>query len=169
MSKLILVLGGTRSGKSDFAHNLAANSKTTTYLATGAPVDEEMKQRIAEHKKNRPKNWQTVEMDGQTITNCLKNCEGQAVIIDCLGNLLTRLMENNELDKLIEELPQTLEKNKQNFEQLIIVSNEVGLSLVSPHKSGRDFSDAIGLLNQNIASMADEVFLIVAGVPMKIK
>lgn len=169
MPKLTLVLGGIKSGKSNFAQELAAESNNVTYLATAQATDEEMKQKIAEHKKNRPSNWETVEINDGSLDKCLKAISANAVLIDCLGNLITSSFEDKSPDVLINEITETLKNLKDNFDHIIMVSNEVGLSLVSPYKGGRDFSNVLGKANQEIAKIADEVYLLVAGVPMQIK
>ncbi len=158
MSKLILVLGGIRSGKSRFAEKLASTAKNVTYIATAQAADEEMKQRIAEHQKRRPSHWQTIEAGKKTLGDCLDNCKTDTVLIDCLGNLINKKGVQKDLDS-----------KRDKFNQIIIVSNEVGLSLVSPYESGRQFSDCLGLLNQEIAAIANEVHLVIAGIPIKIK
>jgi adenosylcobinamide kinase/adenosylcobinamide-phosphate guanylyltransferase len=169
LSKLILVLGGVKSGKSAFAEKLIYNCKAVSYIATAKPVDEEMKQKIEAHQKRRPSSWQTIELDSQTINECFEKSTGRAVIVDCLGNLVTRVMEGGGIDGFVNNFPETVKNFKNKFEIIIIVSNEVGLSLVSPYESGRQFCNHIGLLNQKIADLADETYLLVAGQPIKIK
>lgn len=169
MGKIVLVLGGIKSGKSRFAENLVNNSGTVSYIATAKPVDDEMKQKIEDHKKRRPKSWQTVEPDNRTIEDCLNICTGSTIIIDCLGNLITQIIEGGDFKSFIKDFPETIARFKNSFENIILVSNETGLSLVSEYKSGRQFSNYIGLLNQKIAGIADDVYLILAGLPLKIK
>ncbi len=174
--KCIFVLGSARSGKSRFAQELAGRlSHKVLFIATGEPLDEEMKARIDEHKKARPKSWRTLE----TPTNIGKQLEveigdAKVVIIDCLTLLICNRL-GDELDSLnaekqalaeINELIACMDKLNTIF---IIISNEVGMGLVPETKLGRIYRDILGKVNQLIAQHANEVYFIVAGIPMKIK
>ncbi len=177
--KCILILGGARSGKSSFAQILAKEmGEDVLFVATAEPLDEEMRARIEEHKKGRPKSWQTLEIPLNVGKEIAKRAEHFPIIIlDCLtlfiSNLLTR--EGEELDshsleevamKEIGELIECINKVDATF---IVVSNEVGTGLVPNHKIGRAYRDILGKSNQLLAQLADEVYLMVAGIPMKIK
>ena len=174
--KYILILGGVRSGKSRFAQELAEKlSNKVLFIATGEPLDEEMQARIEEHKKARPKSWQTLEIP----TNIGKQLEveigdAEVVIIDCLTLLVSNQL-GEELDYLkaekrvlaeINELIACMDKLNASF---IIVSNEVGTGLVPETRLGRLYRDLLGKANQLIAQRANEVYFMLAGIPVKIK
>jgi adenosylcobinamide kinase/adenosylcobinamide-phosphate guanylyltransferase len=171
MNRLILVLGGIRSGKSQFACELANKlSKKVVVIATCIPSDDEMKQRIKEHKLLRPKHWQTIE-EPKNIIPVLQKSTKEVILIDCLNMFISNLL----LDELTEEiilkevslLVDVINKKKDIY--IIIVSNEVGSCLVPTNKLARQFTDILGKANQIIADCANDVYLLVAGIPVKIK
>jgi adenosylcobinamide kinase/adenosylcobinamide-phosphate guanylyltransferase len=172
----IFILGGVRSGKSRFAQELAKKlSKKVLFVATGEPLDEEMRARIDEHKKARPKSWRTLEIPtniGRQLETEIGDAE--VVIIDCLTLLVSNRL-GEELDYLkgekqvmaeINELFAGMDKLHASF---IIISNEVGTGLVPEAKLGRVYRDILGKANQLVAQHANEVYFMVAGIPMKIK
>jgi adenosylcobinamide kinase/adenosylcobinamide-phosphate guanylyltransferase len=172
----IFILGGVRSGKSRFAQELAKKlSKKVLFVATGEPLDEEMRARIDEHKKARPKSWRTLEIPtniGRQLETEIGDAE--VVIIDCLTLLVSNRL-GEELDYLkgekqvmaeINELIAGMDKLHTSF---IIISNEVGTGLVPEAKLGRVYRDILGKANQLVAQHANEVYFMVAGIPMKIK
>jgi len=173
---IILILGGARSGKSSFAQELAKElSDKVLFVATGEPLDEEMQSRIEAHQKDRPGTWRTLESP-VNISPPLKFEIGDAevVIIDCL----TLLVANNlgkELDYTRAEEQVLAEINELNIttSQLnitfIIVSNEVGTGLVPDNKLGRIYRDLLGKANQLVARNASDVYLMIAGIPTRIK
>jgi adenosylcobinamide kinase/adenosylcobinamide-phosphate guanylyltransferase len=174
--KNIFILGGVRSGKSRFAQELAKKlSKKVLFVATGEPLDEEMRARIDEHKKARPKSWRTLEMPtniGQQLGAEIGDAE--VVIIDCLTLLVSNRI-GEELDYLkaekqvmaeINELIAGMDKLRASF---IIISNEVGTGLVPEARLGRIYRDILGKANQLVAQHANEVYFMVAGIPMKMK
>ncbi len=174
--KIIVLLGGARSGKSTFAQELAAKlGGKVLFVATGEPLDDEMKVRIEEHKKNRPKSWRTVEAPRHTGRALKEQISDAAVVIlDCL-TLLVSNMIGDKVDYLeaerkvmaeITELVTIMNASHANF---IIVSNEVGLGLVSDNKLGRIYRDLLGKANQLIVQNADQVYFLAAGIPLKIK
>ena len=174
--KCIFILGGARSSKSQFAQDLAGKlGRKVLFVATGEALDEEMQARITEHKKNRPKSWRTLE----ATTNIGKQIEKQAndahvIIIDCLTLLISNLLGDNpdyanaEIKVLseIKQLVACMDKLNATF---IVVSNEVGMGLVPDNKTGRIYRDLLGKVNQHIAQHADEVYLMVAGIPVCVK
>jgi len=174
--KIIFLLGGARSGKSTFAQELASKlGSKVLFLATGEALDDEMQARIEEHKRNRPKNWRTVEAhrhSGRALKEQISDAE--VVIIDCLtllvSNVLGDKMNYSEVEKKvmaeIKELITIINASRASF---IIVSNEVGLGLVPDNKLGRIYRDLLGKANQLIAQRADQVYLMTAGIPLKIK
>ena len=185
MSKLILVTGGARSGKSNFAEGLCRDRKNATaYIATSTPFDEEMKDRVRKHKESRPTNWKTYEIfkDIYSIISDLGE-NHQTVILDCVTLLVNNLMfeheidfdnctpeETNEIEKYIkQQVEKLIEEIKKTDLYFVIVTNELGMSLVPDNKLCRVYSDIVGRINQYIAKCADEVYFVVSGIPMKIK
>lgn len=172
----IFIIGGARSGKSAFAQELAGKlSNKVLFVATGEALDEEMQARIEEHKKGRPESWRTLEAS----TNIGKQIEkhigdADVVIIDCLTLLVSNLLgdepdyakNEGQLTTEITALIACMDKLNASF---IIVSNEVGMGLVPETKLGRMYRDLLGKANQLIAQRADEVYLMVAGLPIKVK
>ena len=168
-SSLILVIGGARSGKSLYAENLASSyDHELIYLATAEPRDIEMKQRIQDHQSRRGRRWKTIEEPIHLATALQLNCKlNTFVLVDCLTLWLSNIMARaNNFASEMKDLIVTL----QHVEgRVVLVSNEVGLGIVPDNELARKFRDQAGLLNQSIASIADEVFLLSAGLPIKIK
>ena len=174
--QITLILGGARSGKSHYAQQLAAKlSDKVLFVATGEVRDEEMQARIAEHKKSRPKNWQTLEIPtgiGRRIERQIGDAE--VVLIDCLTLLISNLLRDEpdypEAEKRvtseINEFIAAMDKLDASF---VIVSNEVGMGLVPETKLGRIYRDLLGKANQLLASHATEVYLMVACLPVRVK
>ncbi len=185
MSKLILVTGGARSGKSTFAENLAKElGDNVLYVATAQQTDNEMKQRIEKHRERRPASWETFEGYKNLDTSLYNIIEDKsAVLLDCITIMVTNLMlqETFDWDRLTREKVEEIEYDIQHqIERLIslskmtkvpfiLVTNEVGLGVVPPSVMGRDFRDIAGRINQLLAKAADEVYFCVSGIPMKIK
>jgi adenosylcobinamide kinase / adenosylcobinamide-phosphate guanylyltransferase len=177
--KLTLILGGARSGKSSYAQGLAdAIHKATLYVATAEAGDEEMALRITRHRQSRPDNWQTLEAPtkvGSAIA--LQGGQAEVILLDCLtllaSNLISPLVEPIDEEAaqalLDSEVDCLLDAYASSRAEWFIISNEVGLGLVPPYPLGRVYRDALGRANQRIAQAADEVILMVAGIPVKIK
>ena len=167
--KIVLVIGGARSGKSAFAEDMAAKSGLAkVYIATGQAFDREMSDRIDIHKARRGPDWENVE-DPFDLAGVLKHAagEGKAVLVDCLTLWITNLMLEQrdvdaEADALLDLLP-SLEG------QVIFVSSEVGLGIVPENYMARAFRDHSGKLHQQIGAIADEVYFVAAGLPLKMK
>ncbi len=172
MGKLIFITGGARSGKSKYAAKLAKNiSRKVLFLATGTAKDEEMKKRIEEHKKSRPTYWETVE-ETKDIASALLNIKSsyKVVIIDCLTFFISNLLLDGINEKtILEEIRKIVEIILKNDYTAIVISNEVGGGIVPDNKLGRKFRDTAGLANQIIAESAQQVYLVVSGIPLKIK
>jgi adenosylcobinamide kinase/adenosylcobinamide-phosphate guanylyltransferase len=168
--RLTLVLGGARSGKSAFAESLAANSGLEKlYLATGRAFDEEMEERIALHQHGREgRGWMTVE-EPLDLAGVLRKKTGldRIVLVDCLTLWLTNLMmDNRDIDKEIRNFAAVI----RGFSgPVIFVSNEVGLGIVPGNAMSRAFRDHAGRLHQKIAELADCVYFVAAGLPLKMK
>lgn len=169
MKKIILITGGQRSGKSTYAQELALSlSANPVYLATSAVWDEEHRQRIERHKRDRGPEWTNVEelTDIQNV-----DVSGRVVVIDCVTLWATNFFMANNGD--VED---TLAQLKERFMQFtaqeaifIFVTNEIGLGGISSNDLQRRFTDLIGWMNQFIGRAADEVVLMVSGIAVKIK
>lgn len=162
-----LVLGGARSGKSRQAEALAAaHAGVKYYIATAEPFDDEMRERILLHRSQRGAGWETVEAP-LDLVSAVESLGRGVVLIDCLTVWIGNLMHAGravapEVEKLVAAL--TLSEA-----EIIVVSNEVGLSIVPETALGRRFRDEQGRANQAVAAVADEVILVVAGLPLTLK
>ena len=166
MSRLTLVLGGARSGKSRFAEALAREQGgPRTYIATAEAFDDEMRQRIARHREQRSGDgWATIE---STLDPASVRPREGVVLLDCVTVWLGNLMHHGrDLKVEVAKLCAALEACPA---QVIVVSNEVGLSIVPENAMARRFRDEQGLVNQAIARLADNVYFIAAGLPLKLK
>jgi adenosylcobinamide kinase/adenosylcobinamide-phosphate guanylyltransferase len=171
MGKIILVLGGARSGKSTFAQGLAEKHKKVAFIATAQGRDTEMRRRIKLHKLIRPAGWKTFEEPKQLAPLLLKIGDGfDCLLLDCLTLLVSNLMLAKKTEAvilhLVGELLSTVKKRKY---ALIVVSNEVGLGLVPSNILGRRFRDIAGRANQIVAAAADEVYFMFSGIPLRVK
>ena len=174
--KIILLLGGARSGKSTFAQELAKNlGNKVLFVATAEPFDEEMQTRIENHKKSRPNSWRTLEIPLNIAKELKANItEAEVVLIDCLTIWVSNLMgtgaNNIQAEKcVLADINELITLTKAIDTNLIIVSNEVGMGLVPEYELGRIYRDLLGKANQLIAKHANEVYFLVAGIPSKIK
>ena len=173
MSKLILVLGGARAGKSTFALRLAEaqiGDGQGCFIATAQALDDEMAERIARHRAERSAQWITVEEPFQLDAALLQAAEAKVVLIDCLTLFVSNwlLRSDNETEQTVQTLVARLLASV-NEQTVICVSNEVGLGLVPDNPLGRTFRDLLGRVNQQFAAAADEVYLLVAGLPLQLK
>lgn len=193
---LIFVTGGAKSGKSKFAEEILLKlnngNQKNIYLATSFVFDEEMKEKVRLHKKRRKNEWFTVETYKNfknKLYNFFENNDKikNNLLVDCLTNMITNIIfENQNIDwnnferKLYIQTLKKLNKNVENsvdellnitnqFENTVIVSNEVGMGLVPSYPLGRYFREIAGKMNQIVAEKADEVYFVVSGIPMKIK
>lgn len=182
MSKITLVTGGSRSGKSTFAEKLLENEDDVLYIATAIVTDKEMEKRVEKHKKSRNPKWATYE-GFKELDKVIKEHTNKYIMLECIGTMVTNLMfnENYDFDKMSQveieklnanirnEVEKTIISAKKSDKELIIVTNEVGWGLVSEHRLGRIFSDILGHTNQFIASVSDEAYLVACGLPLKLK
>ena len=193
---LIFVTGGAKSGKSKFAEEMLLKlnngNQKNIYLATSLVFDEEMKEKVRLHKKRRKNDWFTVETYKNfknKLYNFFENNDKikNNLLVDCLTNMITNIIfENQNIDwnnferKLYIQTLKKLNKNVENsvdellnitnqFENTVIVSNEMGMGLVPSYPLGRYFREIAGKMNQIVAEKADEVYFVVSGIPMKIK
>ena len=181
VGKIRLVIGGIRSGKSNHAELLAANSgNQVIYLATGKDTDEAMRNRIILHKQRRPSNWITLEEAltiGDAISEFTMNSNNPlTILIDSLDFWITnRLLDHPNATYeehetwLTDHITQLIITCNQQVAETIIVTSEVGKSLVSEHQLGRWFQDLIGTINQIISASSDTVDSIVAGNVLNLK
>ena len=180
MGRLLLVLGGARSGKSAYAQQLAQElgGARVLFVATAQAWDEEMTQRIAQHRQERPTAWRTLEAPhhvGQAIA--LELDDAAVVLVDCLtllvSNTILRLSESPDpaaaAVAVQAELTALLQTCQGNTTTYIVVSNEVGLGLVPDNPLGRLYRDLLGRANQTLAAQAEAVYFMVAGLPVEVK
>ncbi len=172
MKKRILITGGCRSGKSRFALNYAnQHYSKKLYLATCQVLDEEMAQRVENHKKIRGPEWQTIE-EPVEIANKIRQYgnEVDVILLDCitlwLSNLLMRRMNDPEI---MDEISRLIDTIKQSQTSLILVSNEVGMGIVPADPLSRRFRDLSGMANQKIAEVVNTVIFMVSGIPFFLK
>ena len=175
-NKTILLLGGARSGKSAYAQELATLiGGRVLFCATAGALDDEMRSRIEKHRRSRPPNWDTLEA-GREIGGALGNQASlyDAVIIDCITILVANAIgDETDTEKAesavnaeILSLIELLKRRQCNY---ILVSNEVGSGIVPDNRLGRLYRDELGKANQKLAAVADEVYLLTAGIPLKLK
>jgi adenosylcobinamide kinase/adenosylcobinamide-phosphate guanylyltransferase len=168
LSRVTLVLGGARSGKSRFAEKLVIGAGRGTYIATAEARDSEMRARIDSHRVRRGQAWRTVEAPLDLVGALTSaEAEGEPVLVDCLTLWLSNLMEadrdiRGETDELISRLTGLQCP-------AVLVSNEVGQGIVPANPLARRFRDHAGMLNQAVAAVADRVFFVTAGIPAQLK
>ncbi len=171
-NRLILLTGATRSGKSRLAVELAKRfGPRILYLATCRPTDREMTQRVARHQQQRPASWKTVEAPTDpTAVIAQQNGTIDGAIFDCLtlyvSQLVMRKISDETILKRIRALCETM--RRAPF-PIVMVTNEVGWGVVPTTRLGRRFRDLAGFANQLVAQRADEVYLVVAGLPLCLK
>ncbi len=169
---MIFITGGCRSGKSRFALDFANHHfSKKLFLATSEALDEEMAQRIENHKKARGPEWQTIE-EPVEIVNKIKECggDGKVILIDCLTLWLYNLLMRWDDDaRIIDETDNLINVIRQNPASFILVSNEVGLGIVPADPLSRRYRDLLGTMNQRIAAALDTVVFMVSGLPLFLK
>ena len=191
MGRLTLILGGARSGKSTFAERRAKElgGESVLYVATSETKDEEMQQRVTNHRLARPAGWKTLEAP-RGVVEALHQASSDArvVLLDCMTFLVANhLMDaaapkedpfdapsadpfNPQIEaNVVTEVEALVSYTQGSDIELLVVSNEVGLGVVPPYELGRAYRDILGRANQILARHADEVYLLVAGIPMKVK
>lgn len=172
MGYLTFIIGGARSGKSAYAHDLGSKMPGRKgFIATAEAFDDEMSDRIAMHRKNRSIEWETIE-EPLALSERLRKIDGayDVVIIDCLTLWLSnRIWKDEGGDQIRAEVDLLVATMKDVSYNSIIVSNEVGQGIVPENKVARLFRDLSGWMNCEIASRADEVYLVTCGIPLRIK
>ena len=177
-SKLIVVTGGTRSGKSLFAEEyLTSCSGRKAYVATAQILDEEMKERVAEHRRRRPEDWQTLEISsGLSAAFPAVLEQADAVLVDCLTLYLSNYLFAHEtagdeeiLQGALQEMENIVGAVRQTEDKTVIfVTNELGCGIVPMSHISRLYRDVVGKVNQYAAGQADEVYWTVCGIPVEI-
>jgi adenosylcobinamide kinase/adenosylcobinamide-phosphate guanylyltransferase len=178
--KITFIIGGSRSGKSSFALQEATRlSGRKAFIATAEGLDDEMRMRIEKHRIERGSDWDTFE-EPLAVSGLLGTVTDthQAVVLDCLTIWLSNLLVRVQLpekkvqtaEESVEEFVDTLIRLKgRQQRRLFIVTNEVGMGIVPDNKLARQFRDLAGTLHQRLAGIADEVYSVTAGIPVKIK
>ncbi len=188
MSELIFILGGARSGKSDYGLELArklAGDAPVLFVATAQPGDDEMAARIARHQAERPDHWQTMEATtdlGTALTVHLTDIQRApaVVLLDCLTLLVSNILfadgrsgDEEPMDtmqaRLDSELDTLLAAVHTANLPLIVVSNEVGMGIVPLGRVSRNYRDLIGRANRRLATAADKAIFLMAGIPLNLK
>ena len=184
-ARLILVLGGARSGKSAYGEALAARlagEAPVAYIATATASDNEMRERIARHQASRPSHWLTIE-EPLRPADALRATTAPVVLLDCVTLLVANVLldgageddfheANNARDaeaRLDQAITDLLDAWRRRRTTLILVSNEVGMGLVPPYPLGRAYRDCLGRANARLAAAAYTVLLMVAGLPIELK
>lgn len=186
MGKLVLVTGGARSGKSSYAESIIKKLEgEILYIATSIPFDDEMRERVKKHRERRPIEWHTYE-GYKNLKTVFKQGEAdyKGILLDCVTIMLTNLMFDKAADdidrlsqeaidaieeKIIAEVKGFIDAAEKSDSTIVMVTNEVGDGIVPENKLARIFRDIAGRVNQYIASRSDEVYLVVCGMPVKIK
>ena len=177
---IALVTGGARSGKSRFAENLYKGKKDVVYIATSKVCDDEMQERVKLHQQTRPKEWRTFE-GNYNLQKAIG--EEENYLLDCVTVLTANIMfdiskdidyidfqmQNEIENKVIFQIENLINDIKEKNYNLLLVTNEVGDSIVPEHHVSRVFRDIQGRVNQRIATLVDEVYLVCCGIPVKIK
>ena len=181
-SNIILVTGGSRSGKSTFAEKLYDNNDDVTYIATAIITDDEMESRIKIHQETRNHNWKTIEQY-KDLHKRVEQIDSKNILLDCVTVMISNLIFDSDynfdqvthfdiihLEKEITTQFELLIKEvRLQNKNLVLVTNEVGYGLVSEYKLGRIFSDITGRVNQKLALWSNEVYLVACGLPIKLK
>ena len=168
MKKVILITGGARSGKSRYAEELALSlSKNPVYVATAYVWDEEFRERVKKHQERRGPEWTNIEEEKQLSK---LNLTGRVAVIDCITLWCTNFFfELQNVDKALDDLKREFNQFTAHDATYIFVTNEIGMGGVSENAVQRKFTDLQGWMNQYVASQADEVILMVSGIPVKVK
>lgn len=178
MGQLILILGGARSGKSAYAERLAhERGGAVLFVATATAGDDEMAQRIAAHRADRPAAWPTLEAPtGVAAAVAAADSPASTILLDCVTLLVSNLLLEYEaageaaIGRAIDaEIGPLLAEIEATAATWIVVSNEVGMGLVPPYPLGRAYRDLLGRVNARLAARADRAYLLVAGLPLDLK
>ncbi len=185
MSRLVFVTGAARSGKSRYAEALAASlagGEPVLYVATAAPGDDEMRRRVEEHRRRRPREWPTLEAPRGVAARLRRADVPGVVLLDCLSLLVSNVLldamnglgdgagaEQRASVEARDEVDALVRWRDESGRGLVVVSNEVGWGVVPPYRLGRVYRDLLGQANQRVAAAAAEAVLMVAGIPVSLK
>lgn len=172
MGKIILITGGTKAGKSSFAQELAMRlSADLTYIATGQSLDLDTAKQIEQYRLSTSSNWKIVKAPGDLIGAIGGSREsGTLLLIDCLPLWISNLLlSGSEAGVILREVERLVETVRAIENTVILISNEVGMGIVSDDPLARNFSDIVGRTNQIVARAADEVYLVVSGIETRLK
>ena len=169
MKRIILITGGARSGKSSYAEKTALSlAPNPVYLATARVWDDEFRERVNRHQARRGPEWTNIEEEKELSRHDLTN---RVVLIDCItmwcNNFFFDL--NDDVDATLSAMKEEFLKFTDQDATFIFVTNEIGMGGTSPNDIQRRFTDLQGWMNQYVASQADEVILMISGIPVKIK
>lgn len=182
MGKITLITGGSRSGKSTFAEKILEGEDDVLYIATAVATDGEMEERIEKHKLRRNQKWETYE-GYVKLDQVIEKSSHKYIMLECIGTMVTNIIfeKNYNFDNITSDDIEKLEKDiikeihniilsiKNSNKHILIITNEVGYSVVSEYKLSRIFVDIVGRVNQFISSFSDEVYMIACGLPIKLK
>lgn len=169
MKRIILITGGQRSGKSAFAEKMALTlSSTPVYLATARVWDDEFRQRVIRHQQNRGPQWTNIEEEKELSKHQLN---GRTIVIDCVTLWCTNFFFDlhSDVNSALTAVKAEFDRFTTQDSTFIFVTNEIGMGGVAENKLQRQFTDLQGWVNQYVASLADEVHLLISGIPLKIK
>jgi adenosylcobinamide kinase / adenosylcobinamide-phosphate guanylyltransferase len=168
--RITFVVGGARSGKSRFALAGASGMPgTKAFIATAEETDDEMREKIERHRNDRGSLWDTYE-EPLRVAGLMREIDGRygAIVLDCLTLWISNILQAAlDLDSEVEDLIASIRELRSS--SAYIVSNEVGMGIVPASELARRFRDAAGFLNQRVAAISDEVYLVVAGLPVRMK
>ena len=174
--RLILLIGGARAGKSTFALRLAEECETSevSFIATAQALDTDMSDRIAQHRAERPAHWRTIEEPYELAGALRQTSAAGVVIVDCLtlfvSNWLLREEDERRCGEVVRKITcDFIDEARSRRQTIICVSNEVGLGVVPDARLGRVFRDLLGRVNQDFAHAADEVYMLMAGLNLRLK
>ena len=182
-TRTILITGGARSGKSAFAESFFQDETHVVYLATARILDDEMQERVRHHQQSRPSEWVTCERTYDLHVACESAPQPPAILLDCVSVLTSNTMFDltsdyeripSELqqqveDTVCEELERLMSDVKVRGGRLVMVTNEVGDAIVPESHVARVYRDILGRINQRIAALCDEVYLVTCGIPLRLK
>ncbi len=171
MGELTLILGGVRSGKSKFAVECAKGMDSVLYIATYKRIggDKEMEERIEKHIMARPRDWKVVEEPIELNEVIGREAGVKIILIDCVTLWVSNLIMNkNTVEEISDRTMNLVRMIKKSSVRFILVSNEVGMGIAPHTKLGRRFRDIAGVVNQIIAEAAEQVYFVVAGIPIKV-
>lgn len=170
MEKKILITGGVKSGKSSYALRLAReiDKEEKLFIATARPIDAEMRDKIENHKRERGSNFKTIEAPIR-LGDALSEFNSSTVIIDCLTLWLSNLFYEVKKEEKPREIESFICALKEFRGNAIIVTNEVGWGIIPGDEISRKYQSDLGSLNQKVAEVCDEVYVMISGIPLRIK